>query len=189
MKNLFKHLALVTKHRFMVFKFCLMCGIGWQGFIHDLSKYSITELRESLKYFNGSHSPLADAKIDQGYSLAWLHHKGRNKHHHEYWYDYTAPDATPLMPFKYVLEMICDNISAAKTYNGDNYTDICPLEYWLKVRNISRVNPRIDRILIEVYTLLDEKGLKYTLNKERIREIYDRNAALEIDDDDDKDDD
>ena len=27
---------------------------------------------------------------DRCYSSAWLHHKGRNKHHLEYWIDYTT---------------------------------------------------------------------------------------------------
>ena len=29
---------------------------------------------------------------DTGVSTAWLHHKGRNKHHYEHWVDYSIND-------------------------------------------------------------------------------------------------
>ena len=81
-------------------------GEPWRGLVHDLSKYSPTEFWEGVKYFNGHHSPITDCKKDKGYSDAWLHHKGRNRHHADYWVDMDAPVKYPLIPYQYVAEMM-----------------------------------------------------------------------------------
>ena len=120
--NFFKHLHTVNKHRFKVFIYCCKVGIPLRGLLHDLSKYSPVEFFEGVKYFDGKKSPIINAKKELGYSNAWLHHKGRNKHHSEYWMDLAAPTKAPVIPFKYVLEMICDRIAAAKVYQGKKYT-------------------------------------------------------------------
>ena len=101
-----KHLGLVNRHRWMVFKLCAKAGIPYRGLVHDLSKYSITEFWESVKYYNGSRSPIEFVKKDKGYSKAWLHHKGRNKHHAEYWYDNNAPEPMPIIPYKFSILVI-----------------------------------------------------------------------------------
>ena len=98
LKNIVKHFKLITKHKWVVFKLCCKIGEPWRGFWHDMSKYSITEFGESIKYYVGTHSPITEAKKDKGYSEAWLHHKGRNRHHSEYWIDENAPNKTPIMP-------------------------------------------------------------------------------------------
>ena len=36
------------------------------------------------------------------------------------------------MPIKYVIEMFMDRVAASKTYQGSNYTDRQPLEYYEK---------------------------------------------------------
>ena len=118
-RNIFRHLHLVNKHRFYVFKNCVKAGIIWQGLTHDLSKYSPTEFFESVQYFNGEISPIDVCKREKGYSNAWLHHKGRNKHHYEYWQDNFDKGGTPLkMPYKYALEMVCDYLGAGQAYYG-----------------------------------------------------------------------
>ena len=100
-KNLVLHFNLVNKHRFKVFKLCCKAGIPFRGLLHDLSKYSPTEFFESVKYYEGSYSPITNCKKENGYSKAWLHHKGRNKHHYEYWYDYSDT-----LPEKFVKALI-----------------------------------------------------------------------------------
>ena len=69
-----------------------------------------------------------------GYSGAWLHHKGRNKHHYEYWLDYSTDREDGIigmkMPVKYVVEMFIDRVAASKTYQGSKYKDSHPLEYY-----------------------------------------------------------
>ena len=96
LKNIVGHFMVITRHKWVVFKLCCKVGQPWRGLVHDLSKYSPTEFWEGVKYFNGKHSPITDAKKDKGYSQAWLHHKGRNKHHTDYWVDLSAPDKTPI---------------------------------------------------------------------------------------------
>ena len=92
LKNVIKHFGLITHHKWVVFKLCCKIGEPWRGLVHDMSKYSPTEFIESSKYYTGKHSPISEAKRENGYSKAWLHHKGRNKHHSEYWIDENAPD-------------------------------------------------------------------------------------------------
>ena len=82
-----KHFITITKHRHKVLVYCFRCGLYRQGLVHDLSKYSFTEFIPGAKYCTGSRSPIYFERQDKGYSLAWLHHKGRNKHHPEYWID------------------------------------------------------------------------------------------------------
>lgn len=61
-ENIFKHLHLINKHRWFVFKRCCKAGILLQGLTHDLSKYSPVEFWESVKYYNGIKSPIGKCK-------------------------------------------------------------------------------------------------------------------------------
>jgi hypothetical protein len=112
---------------------CFRVGLIWQGIIHDLSKYSITEFFGSAKYFQGNKTPIEAEKAELGYSTCWLHHKGHNKHHWEYWIDwkedkqYCAP-----IPSNYILEMACDMIGAAKAYNKKAFNKDDPIKYFSK---------------------------------------------------------
>ncbi len=133
MLHFFKHFCTITRHRHKVIANCFRAGIPWQGLFHDLSKYSPTEFLEGAKYYLGDRSPTEAARRAQGYSKAWLHHKGLNKHHFEYWIDYNPVTHTygPVkMPLKYVKEMFCDRVAAGKTYLGKNYTDDNPIQYF-----------------------------------------------------------
>src|SRR5574344_1304265 len=98
LKKMWLHFKLITKHRWYVFKFCTKAGLPFRGFIHDLSKYGATEFFESAKYYVGYKSPIQVSREEREYSLAWLHHKGHNKHHEEYWYDFNAPVKAPVIP-------------------------------------------------------------------------------------------
>ena len=125
----------VTKHRHEVMKNCFKSGIFIQGLLHDLSKYSPTEFIVGVMYYQGNRSPNEGEREDYGYSKAWMHHKGRNKHHFEYWTDYdpvTKKMSPVRMPKKYVIEMFCDRVAASKVYLGENYNDSEPLNYYLK---------------------------------------------------------
>ena len=126
------HLQTVHRHRAMVRKLCFKCGLYWQGMTHDLSKYSPTEFWNGVKFYTGTKSPHLGEREEYGYSKAWLHHKGRNKHHAEYWQDIRPNGKTePIeMPFKYFVEMLCDRVAASMVYLNDKYTDASPLEYY-----------------------------------------------------------
>ena len=132
MNKFFGHLKTVNKHRREVRKLCFKCGLYWQGLTHDLSKYSPIEFWSGVKYYTGTCSPHVAERKDKGYSVAWLHHKGHNKHHAEYWQDVVGEKTQSIyIPTKYFVEMVCDRIAASKIYLKDKYTDAAPLEYFL----------------------------------------------------------
>ena len=85
--NIWNHFKTITKHRMLVCRHCFQIGLYRQGLTHDLSKYSPEEFFTGVRYYQGTRSPNAAEREDLGYSKAWLHHKGRNKHHYEYWID------------------------------------------------------------------------------------------------------
>ena len=133
-----KHFITITKHRHRVMLHCFKAGIPFQGLTHDLSKYSPTEFIPGAKYYLGNRSPNEAERIEKGYSAAWLHHKGRNRHHYEYWMDYSTKTKRlePIeMPTKYLKEMFCDRVAASKIYQGKNYTEAHPLEYFFPREN------------------------------------------------------
>ncbi len=129
------HLKTISRHRALVRKYCFRLGLYWQGLTHDLSKYSPVEFWAGVKYFQGDHSPNDQQRKESGYSASWLHHKGRNRHHFEYWTDYQS-DGSGIggveMPKKYVAEMFCDRLAASKVYRGKDYADGDPYQFFLK---------------------------------------------------------
>lgn len=171
-KNFFKHLNLINKHRFKVFILCAKAGIPFRGLIHDLSKYSPIEFFEGVKYFDGKISPIKICRIKNRYSKAWLHHKGRNKHHFEYWIDLNAPEKTPLIPYKYTVEMICDTIAAGMVYEGKNWAPRECLEYFKNRDDLEWINENTKKILKEVYESLIKNGIDNTINKKNLQRIY-----------------
>ena len=171
-KNLVLHFNLINKHRWKVFLLCIKAGIPFRGLVHDLSKYSPVEFFEGVKYFSGDKSPISHCKKDIGYSNAWLHHKGRNKHHHEYWYDYNAADITPIIPYKYVVEMICDNLAAGITYQGKNWTKEYQLSYWNKAASKDKIHPKLVELLDRVYTDVSIKGLDEVIKGKNLDRLY-----------------
>ena len=173
-KNFFGHLHTVNEHRFKVFCLCCRVGIPFQGLIHDLSKYSPEEFWESVKYYQGDYSPIRNCKQENGYSRAWLHHKGRNKHHYEYWYDYAANEVAPIMPFKYYLELVCDTLAAGMTYQGEKWDHHYQLKYWNRVKDKAIMHPKMFELLDKTYSDLSEKGLKVVLKKKYLKDLYDQ---------------
>lgn len=172
MSKFFKHLHTINRHRFEVFKLCCKVGIPFRGLVHDLSKYSFEEFFESVKYYtNGTISPLLTSKKENGYSRAWLHHFGRNKHHFEYWYDYDARIETPVIPFKYMKEMVCDRIAASKVYYKNNYSNNRALEYFNSQKDKIKMDKRLISFLEEVFTRLSKEGENF-LNNKNLKELY-----------------
>ena len=161
--NIFRHFYTITKHRHAVIRNCFYAGIFWQGLLHDLSKYSFAEFSVGAKYYQGYRSPNEGERDAYGYSKAWMHHKGRNKHHFEYWTDYNRETKTlsPVpMPTRYVIEMFCDRIAASKIYMKDKYTDSSPLEYFQQRKDHREIHPDTVVLLETMLKLLAEKGEK-----------------------------
>ena len=132
--NGIKHFYRITKHKYYVFYYCRKFGLIWQGLTHDMSKYSPTEFLESVKYYDNSKSPIVVCKEHNGYSNAWFHHKGRNKHHYEYWIDSVDNGGIPVkMPLCYAIELVCDYLGAGRTYNnnGRSFTYAQEYDWWI----------------------------------------------------------
>lgn len=162
----FGHLSTITRHRHAVMKNCFRCGIPLRGFLHDLSKYGPTEFWRGVKYYQGGkRSPNAREKELFGYSVAWLHHKGKNRHHWEYWYDYSSKSAKyePVeMPRKFLIEMFCDRVAACKVYRGNEYTDSSALEYYNMRNEYDFIHPETEKKLVFLLKMLADKGEKET---------------------------
>lgn len=161
MMKLWKHFATITRHRHRVIAHCFRAGIGWQGLFHDLSKYSPTEFIPGVKYYQGTRSPNEREREVFGYSAAWMHHKGRNRHHFEYWNDINPAtkmyESVP-MPMRFVKEMFCDRVAASKIYQGTNYTDEHPLIYFRRGNARKKMHPTTADLLEEWLVMLAEKG-------------------------------
>lgn len=166
--NWLRHLHTINHHRMLVCKFCFRVGLYRQGLMHDLSKYNPVEFMTGVRYFQGYRSPNAAERLDKGYSSAWLHHKGRNKHHLEYWIDYSLDEGTPLagmkMPVPYVVEMFCDRMAACKTYQKEKYTDASPLAYYEHSKTHYLLHPETRELLETMLTMLAEKGEDQTFD-------------------------
>lgn len=159
------HFLTITRHRHEVIRNCQKAGIFWQGLQHDLSKYSLTEFIAGVKYYQGNRSPNEQERFENGYSIAWMHHKGRNKHHFEYWTDYSATtkQLEPVkMPLRYVAEMFCDRVAASKIYNGKNYKNSDPLYYFLKGKPKRKIHPETAKFLEILLKMLALKGEDFT---------------------------
>lgn len=161
-----KHFKTITKHKIMVMKGCFSLGMYWQGIMHDLSKYMPSEFIVGAKYYQGTQSPNNAERKAIGYSSAWLHHKGRNKHHYEYWLDYSAHSGKGIipckMPDKYIIEMFVDRVSASKNYNAGHYTDDMPLKYYMSGNTQQFMHPQTSRKLEFLLNMLAQKGEDYT---------------------------
>jgi hypothetical protein len=163
-KNFVSHLSLVLRHKWRVFVNCCRCGIPWRGIVHDLSKFSPVEFFESVKYYQGNRSPIGACRRATGMSEAWLHHKGRNKHHIEYWLDPECA-VTPMMPYKYAVECVCDKLAATHVYAGKNYEKRLPLHHWRLHGNKVDGNPKTMAFIEGVFIDIEKHGEDYVLNK------------------------
>jgi len=182
--NGWHHFLTITHHKLLVMGYCFRVGLYRQGLLHDLSKYSPTEFATGIRYYQGFRSPNSVEREELGYTEAWLHHKGRNKHHFEYWIDVRGRgDGTLVgmpMPTRYVVEMFCDRIAACKVYQGDEYTDRSPLEYYEKNRQAITIHPDSAGLLERLLRLLAERGEKETfaiVRRDIVKARYCRGAG------------
>lgn len=156
------HFTTITRHKIEVMKNCFRAGLYYQGLVHDLSKYSPSEFLRGVKYYQGDRSPNDAERKETGVSRAWLHHKGRNKHHFEYWIDYDLSIGGKIagleMPVIYVVEMVCDRIAASKIYMKDAYTDSAPLTYFEHSKGKYFMHPKTEKLLTKLLTMLAEEG-------------------------------
>ena len=175
--NAWKHFKTITHHKYLVMKGCFKVGLYKQGILHDMSKYSPSEFWVGIKYYQGNRSPNNAEREAIGYSSAWLLHKGRNKHHYEYWIDYSIKEisggmAPAPMPNKYIVEMLMDRIAACKVYNGKKYTNASPWEYYSVGKEKAPIHPETKAALEKLLYMLAKNGEEATfayIKKELLR--------------------
>ena len=183
--NFWKHWNKVRTHRKWVRHYCWGMGLYWQGLTHDLSKYSPTEFMEGMRFYQGTSSPIDAAKRAKGYSDAWFHHKGRNKHHYEYWMDnFDLGGENIVMPYKYFAEMVCDYLAAGRAYMGKNFSYTAEYEWWQNKRRMTAMNPRMVAALDIIFwdLMKAETEGHYTAkslltDKSYIRAVYSANCT------------
>ncbi len=183
LRKALRHFRTITHHRHLVFRECVQVGLIWQGLTHDLSKYSPTEFLVGARYYQGTRSPNNAEREDIGMSTSWLHHKGRNKHHYEYWLDYSAQMNGGIngsgimpcrMPLRYVIEMFMDRIAASKTYNGASYRQTDALAYYQRGNTARFLHPDTAKLLEYLLQLLADEGEEAAFAK--VREILRRGS-------------
>lgn len=180
LSNCWLHFKKICIHKYWVAYYCFKCGLYWQGIWHDMSKFSPIEFLESVKYYQGTSSPINACKADKGYSLAWQHHKGRNPHHYEYWTDNYDKGTTCIqMPYKYAVELICDYLGAARAYLGKEFSYKKELEWWENKckNNPPKMNILTNAFITHVFTTLSflEKNNGYSsmiLDKKKLEFLY-----------------
>jgi hypothetical protein len=156
---------------------CFKCGLIWQGLTHDLSKFSPTEFIPGSIYYTGDRSPIDTEKMICGYSDAWQHHKGRNRHHWAYWTEFREGKLIILkMPPEYVLEMLCDWISVSKTRNEGSPWHINILKnYYNDHKEYMLLHPNtktyIDLAL--KYSRSEDELFHNWMTINRVQEVYD----------------
>jgi len=160
-----KHFLTITKHKSLVMWGCFRVGLYGQGLAHDLSKYSRIEFWTGARYYQGNRSPNTAEREEKGYSEAWMHHKGRNRHHYEYWTDMNRQtrqyEPVP-MPRRYLVEMVMDRRAACITYQGKDYTDASALVYFDKSREKELMHPQTRQELGYLLTMLKDRGERET---------------------------
>lgn len=186
--NFWKHWNKIRTHRKWVRHYCWGMGLYWQGLTHDLSKYSPTEFMEGVRFYQGTSSPIDAAKKVKGYSDAWFHHKGRNKHHYEYWMDnFDLGGENIVMPYKYFAEMVCDYLAAGRAYMGKDFSYTAEYEWWQNKRRMTAMNPRMVTALDIIFwdLMKAETEGHYTAkslltDKSYIRAVYSANCTNTI---------
>ena len=179
MNKWFGHLKTVLLHKYWVFRYALIAGIPLRGLVHDLSKFSPTEFGQSVSFYSGRRSPIHYAREANSFSTAWLHHRGRNRHHFEYWVDNTARGGliTVPMPFLCALELICDRLGAARAYRKKDVSIREQLERFnLEIAPSPMVHPQTKEFIRLMFEALvsapDRRAEKEVFRS--AREIYRR---------------
>lgn len=176
------HLSTINQHKMKVMDLCFRCGLYQQGLKHDLSKYSPVELKTGFKYYQGYRSPIDAQKEATGYSFSWLHHKGRNPHHWEYWLD-NGPNGIHAVPmeFNYVVEMFCDRVAASMIYLKDKYKDDSALRYYKDHQDVMMIHPQTERQILYLLGYLKQYGLDATIRQIRaLLKIYRKTGSVPI---------
>ena len=90
-----------------------------------------------------------------------MHHKGRNRHHWEYWYDMKDGVWQPLpIPFPYFVEMVCDRVAACRIDQKKANTSASALQYFNTRNDRYYMHPKTAAELQNVLQQIAEHGEK-----------------------------
>ena len=136
----------IMKHKYNVMKECFKCGLFKQGLMHDNSKLGKYEFERICKYYVINLTSQDFERQQKGYSEIWLHHKGCNRHHWEYWIDVDGYNETCVkMPINDVVEMLCDWITNLKYNNSnDDWDGSKVFNMFIKQYNSGKIRLHID---------------------------------------------
>ena len=170
LNKILSHWKTVRLHRKWVRHYCFLAGIPWRGIKHDLSKYSPIEFIESARYYIGTSSPINEAKKIQGVSYAWLHHKGRNTHHYEYWMDnFDDGGIARPMPMNDFVELVCDYLAAGQAYQRELFTYSNEYKWWLNKKEKCAMNKKNKNMLDIIFSdLACSEKLSYLPSPEKL---------------------
>ncbi len=163
----FKHLWVVVKHKYNVLKYASKLGIFWTGLVHDLTKFTPTEFNRSVKYFDGRRSPtIIERSACDNFSYICVAHTGRNKHHWQYWVDYTRSDViVNRIPFKHSLEYVADVLSASKVYNPKDFTYMVAYNYFKEHSKTYLMHPATKEFILWCIKEINDFGFKAVKKK------------------------
>jgi len=149
-KLYWEYLKYVMEHKKNVFIECWKEKLYFHAFTHDLSKFSIKEFFPYAKWFYGKYgvkckeNNIYKEKCKNNFEKAWQHHKDKNKHHWNYWYERDLE-----MPVKHLRQMICDWKAMTRKFGGTAQS------YYLKnYKNIKL--KKFSRMLLEHLLGLNE---------------------------------
>jgi hypothetical protein len=111
----FKYAKYVFWHKWYVLRACWNRGLILQGIVHDWTKFTPSEWfpyvnRFYLSDYNHQKEGYFHEPNGSAFDYAWLYHQRRNPHHWQYWVLVQDDEPTLIldMPYKYLLEMVCD---------------------------------------------------------------------------------
>jgi hypothetical protein len=161
MNKYIKNLRYILKHKWYVAVECWEKGLYWQAITHDMSKFRPSEFFAYADYFYGEFVKEEDVprylsmsyrgikteeSVEEEFNLAWLKHIHRNPHHWQYYL--LKEDSGPLivmdMPYKKVMEMICDWKGAGRAIHGHDETG-----EWYKANKYKMVLSPRTRLWVE----------------------------------------
>ena len=169
----FKHLWVVIKHKHNVTKYASKLGIFWTGLFHDMTKFTPTEFGLSVKYFHGKKSPTIIERADNdNFSYLCVAHTGRNKHHWQYWVDYTRYEmVVNRIPYKHSLEYVADVLSASKVYNPKDFTFMVAYNYFKEHSKTYLMHPATKEFILWCIKEINDFGFK-AVNKKITKAKY-----------------
>ena len=181
------HLKTILNHKRYVYIYCNRCNMPWVGLMHDMSKFSPSEFIDNVRYTEKGLSPIIKKKQLYGFSESWMHHKAHNPHHYEYWTDdYDEGGYCVRMPFRYIVECMCDYLGANMAYNDGDGSYQSELNWWKKARLNRNMHPDSIEFLDRVFEYLaaTERGDVFTVdestNIERNGKIFRRSITKKI---------